>query len=84
MILEPKCRILSAPPERITYSRSRPARISCRNENTPIRFDLPDPFAPITMLMGSRAKRSMRLMLLNPSTVIQASAAMGNRSGSRP
>lgn len=63
---DPKCRILSAPPDRLTYSCSRPARISRRNENKSMKFDLPDPFAPITTLMGSRGKRSMRLMLLNP------------------
>ena len=63
---EPKYRILSAPPALITYSRSRPERISPRKENTPMRFDFPDPFDPITMLMGSRGKRSMRLMLLTP------------------
>ena len=43
---------------------------------------MPDPFEPITMLIGSRAKRSIRLMLLNPSTVIQSSAAIGNQLGS--
>ena len=43
-----------------------------------MKFDFPDPFGPIRTLIGPRRKRSTRLMLLNPSMVIQSSAGMGN------
>ena len=46
-----------------------------------MRFDLPDPFDPITTLIGPSAKRSMRLMLLNPSTVIQSTTVFRTRPG---
>ena len=51
-----------------------------RKENAPMKFDLPDPFGPIRTLIGPRRKRSMRLMLLNPSMVTQSSVGIGGVS----
>jgi hypothetical protein len=70
VLLDPKCNNLSARPERATYSLSLPARISLRNRNTAGKFDFPEPFAPISRLIGRKGKSLIERMLLKPSIVM--------------
>ena len=53
-----------------TYSVSFPSPNACRNANTPTKFDFPDPFAPIKMLIGRSGRFSIAAMLLKPRIVI--------------
>jgi hypothetical protein len=45
-----------------------------RKAKTPMKFDFPDPFGPITTLIGLSSSFSTEAILLNPWTVIESSA----------
>jgi hypothetical protein len=48
--------------------------MACKKANTPIKFDFPDPFGPITALIGLNSSFSTEAILLNPWIVIESSA----------
>jgi hypothetical protein len=48
--------------------------MACRNAKTPIKFDFPAPFGPITTLIGPNFSFSTEAILLNPWIVIESSA----------
>src|SRR5258706_14069921 len=69
--------MFSTPPALMTYSINRSSPFARRNSNTCKKFDLPDPFAPIKMLIGFSFKFSTDLKLLNPLIVMYSTVFAG-------
>lgn len=56
-----------------------PVADGVQKSNTPIKLDFPDPFGPITTLIGLNSSFSTEAMLLNPWIVIESSAFLDIR-----
>jgi hypothetical protein len=69
-------------PAILTYSLSlSSSKVFRSNSNAPRKLDFPEPFGPITTLIGFSGSLSIERMLLKPWIVMYSSALVGMSQG---